>query len=306
MRLVKLCLPALLTAALLPCPPARAAEQGTTHEYCGTNIPPDQATGFVALPEGDVFCPLLADPKAPHSYISYVRGSSTSAFGTDLLSVGIADHFGMARWNGPRPGEGFQIGLEGAVFAQFDLLTQSYDLINADYIFGIPMTFRWRDLSARVRVYHQSSHLGDEFVLRTRIPRENFSFESTEGILSYDAGPLRLYGGGEYLLHSQPQRLLSWQVHGGAELRQREGALYRGKVTSVRLVAGGDVKAVQYIEWEPQYSAIAGFEFSDTRPTMHAARHWSVLGHYYYGPSPYSQFFRSDVTYYGVGVHFAL
>ena len=39
---------------------------------------------------------------------------------------------------------------------------------------------------------------------------------------------------------------------------------------------------------------------------LHASRRWSLLGHYYDGPSPYGQFFRSGVTYYGVGLHFAL
>src|SRR5262245_38331266 len=60
------------------------------YDYCGTTIPPDEATGFVPLPEGDVFCPLLADPKAGYSFVSYVRGTSSSALGTDLGSVGIA------------------------------------------------------------------------------------------------------------------------------------------------------------------------------------------------------------------------
>src|SRR5262249_16452935 len=215
----------LLTAiTALTCCSAGAEAQVGPREYCGTNIPPDEATGFVPLPEGDVFCPLLADPKAAHSYVAYVRGTSSSPFGTDLASFGIGDHFAFARWNGARPGEGIQVGLEGSVVAQLDLNTESHDLINADYVLGLPVTWRWRVLSGRLRAYHQSSHLGDEFVLRSRIPRENFAFESGEGILSADAGPLRVYAGGEYVIHSFPTRLPGWIVHGGMELRQRAGA----------------------------------------------------------------------------------
>src|SRR5262249_8803445 len=161
-------------------------------EYCGTNIPPDEATGVVALPEGDVFCPLIADPKAVYSYIAYVRGSSTSPLGTDLGSVGVGDRFGLVRFGGPRPGGGLRVTLEGGVFAQFDLNTPSDDLINADYVIGLPLTYRRGPFSTRLRFYHQSSHLGDEFVLRSRIPRENFSFQSAEAIMSVDAGPLRV------------------------------------------------------------------------------------------------------------------
>jgi len=124
-------------------------------------------------------------------------------------------------------------------------------------------------------------------------------------VLSGDVGPIRVYGGGEYLIHTIPDNLANWVGHAGLELRQREGALYRGKITSVRLVAAGDVKSVEYIDWEPAYSAVAGLEFSDSRESSHAMRRWSVLGHYYYGPSPYSQFF-AEVEYYGLAVHFSL
>jgi hypothetical protein len=292
-------------AVALSCP-ARGDERETPHEYCGTNIPPDEAMGFVPLPEGDVFCPLIADPKAAYSFVSYVRGTSSSPLGTDLGSVGVGDRFGLVRWGGPRPGEGLQISLEGGVFAQFDLDAPSYDLINADYLIGAPVTFRWRGLSARVRLYHQSSHLGDEFVLRSRIQRENFAFQSAEGMLSLDAGPLRVYAGGEHMFNGTPSSVETELLHGGVELRQRASALRFGPVASVRLVAAADVKAVEDLDWETALSVRAGFEISRAHETQHASRRWSILAHYYDGPSPYGQFFRSNVRYYGAGLHFAL
>src|SRR5262249_37146868 len=171
---------------------------------------------------------------------------------------------------------------------------------------GLPVTFRRNRFSGRMRVYHQSSHLGDEFVLRSRIPRENFAFQSAEGMLSFDGGPLRVYAGGEYLFNATPSTVETWLDHGGLRLRQREGALQLGKIASVRLVAAGDAKSVEDLDWETAFSAIAGFEISRPREEGHASRRWSVLGHYYDGPAPYSQFFRSNVRYYGVGLHFAL
>jgi hypothetical protein len=33
---------------------------------------------------------------------------------------------------------------------------------------------------------------------------------------------------------------------------------------------------------------------------------FSALLEYYTGPSPYGQFFQSDVTFIGVGIHFSL
>ena len=299
-----------LLSALWPAASGAQEEDSTTAEirqYCGTNIPPDEALGFVPLPEGDVFCPLLADPKAASSYLSYVRGASTSPFGTDLASVAVADRFGLLRWGGPHPGEGLQISLQGGVFAQFDMNTQSYDLINADYTVGLPITYRLGRTSWRLRFYHQSSHLGDEFLLRSRIPRENFAFQSGEALLSLDSGPLRVYGGGEIVFNSTPRTVNTNVIHAGAEVRQRDSAVRLGSLAGVRLVGAVDAKAVEDLDWHVAYSARAGIEISRGGDgVMHAERRWSILGQYYDGPSPYGQFFRDDITYYGVGIHFSL
>jgi hypothetical protein len=161
-------------------------------------------------------------------------------------------------------------------------------------------------VSTRLRVYHQSSHLGDEYLLRSgTVQRENFSFEAGEALLSGDIGFVRLYGGGEYVFSARPTKgVITHVVHGGIELRQKNRALYLGSVASVRFVAALDVKAVQVLEWEPAYSARAGFEIGRARPTQHVARRWSVLGEYYSGRSPYGQFYHDDIRYYGIGLHF--
>lgn len=285
---------------------AQEEDEPDIHQYCGTNIPPDEALGFVPLPEGDVFCPLLADPKSGNTYVAYVRGTSASPFGTDLGTLGVTENFGLMRWGGPHPGEGFQIGLQGGVFAQFDFNQPSYDLINADYVVGIPLTYRRGAASWRLRLYHQSSHLGDEFLLRSRIQRENFAFQSVEAIFSADGGPIRIYAGGEMVFSGTPDLVETQIIHGGVELRQRESALRLGALAGIRLIAAVDFKSVEDLDWRIATSARAGLEISRPKETAHAARQWSILGQYYDGPSPYGQFFRDDVRYYGVGLHFSL
>src|SRR5689334_19300840 len=117
---------------------------------CGVGIPASEASGYVPLPRGDVFCPLLADPKGQRSFVSYLRETDENGV-TDLGSVGISDMFGLLRVGGSKPGNGLQISLAGSVFAQFDLNSASYDLINADYIIGIPITIRASGFSLRIR-----------------------------------------------------------------------------------------------------------------------------------------------------------
>ena len=275
---------------------------------CAVGIPQSEASGYVPLPRGDVFCPLLADPKGQRSFVSYLHETSDQG-DINLGSVGISDAFALLRIGGPKPGDGFQISLAGSVFAQFDLDSSSYDLVNADYIIGLPMTFRRQAFSMRFRLYHQSSHLGDEFLLRENNPkfvRENLSFEAAEMILSLDGGPFRIYGGGEYLLRRDPKDLERYVAHGGIELRPARRLVRFGTVAGVRFVAGGDVKASEEQDWKPAVSVRTGFEFDRPRDTDPPGRRWGLLFEAYTGPSPYGQFFRNQVRYFGAGIHFTL
>jgi hypothetical protein len=199
-----------------------------------------------------------------------------------------------------------QFGAAGAVFAQFDLNTPSFELVNADYILAFPLTFRINAFSGRARFYHQSSHLGDEFLLRPDPPeRENLSFEAAELLLSFDARALRVYGGGEYYFSRDPVTLPQRLFHGGVELRPRLRTQF-GPLAVARPLAAVDVKLVEDSTWQTGVSVRAGFEFSRPNESEVRARRWSILGEFYDGPSPYGQFLRSKVRLTGVGVHFAL
>jgi hypothetical protein len=298
--------------ALLPPRPLAAQEEpapGATERSapgrCAAGITEEEAIGYHPLPRGDVFCPLLADPKGLRSFASYLRGDADE-FADNVASVGISDAFGLVRFGGRRPGNGVQVSLGGGVFAQFDLGTNSYDLINADYVIGLPVTVRVGGSSARLRVYHQSSHLGDEFLLRADRPeRENLSFEALELLLSQDVGALRVYAGGEYFLNREPRTLPLKLGHAGAELRP-QASLRFGNLGTARLVVASDVKAVAEREWEVGVSARAGIEVGRAREGTVPSRRWSLLYEFYDGPSPYGQFFQNDVRLMGVGFHFSL
>lgn len=281
--------------------------QSRAIERCGLRIPTSEQKGYAGLPSGDVFCPLMADPKGLHSFLSYQRTVGEDDLLSTIGSVGIADQFGIARWNGSTPGNGVQLSLAGGIFAQFDLGTPSYDLLNADYIVGLPLTIRKDAFSMRLRVYHQSSHLGDEFLLRSEDPdRVNLSFEAAEAIVSVEGPLLRLYGGGELLFHKSPDELETYVAHGGAELRPLNSAISLGSAGGIRPVAAIDLKASQEQEWKPSISIRAGIEFERTRDADPPSRRWSLLFESYRGPSPYGQFFAQKIQYFGIGAHFQL
>lgn len=307
MRSVPNRLVSALAASMLVAATAHA-QDATAASYparCGAGVPASEGRGYVPLPRGDVFCPLLADPKATRSFVVYQRGSATD-FAADIGAVGIADQFGFFRVAGSRTGDGVQLGVAGAVFAQFDLGAPSYDLLNADYLIGLPLTLRSGAFSARVRVYHQSSHLGDEFLLRPDPPeRENLSFEAAELLLSQDAGAVRVYVGGEHYFRRTPASLPEQLLHGGVELRPR-AELRAGRVAAARLVAAVDVKAVRDTAWTTGVNVRAGIEVGRPRDGDLPGRRWSLLAEFYDGPSPYGQFHRNHVRLTGLGFHFTL
>ncbi|NWG86576.1 MAG: DUF1207 domain-containing protein [Hydrogenophilaceae bacterium] len=247
------------------------------------------------FPEGELFLPLIADPKQAQFFIAAGRLDGPTA-DTTLGVVGFGETFGFHRLEGKNPGDGLQIGISGALFAQFNLEAPSTDLVNADYTIGLPITYRHAPWSARLRLYHQSSHLGDEFLLRVQPERVNLSFESLELLLSYEWPEWRGYFGGEYFLHRDPTDLDRAGLHGGLEYRGTGKVLGSG-----RLIGGLDIKSWEEHGWSPDASLKAGLEFGTPRPGNRRLR---IMGEYYQGHSPYGQFYRDEITYYGLGMYF--
>ena len=56
-----------------------------------------------------------------------------------------------------------ELGIQAGVFAIFDLDSQSFDLIYADYLVGIPFTIKRGNFANRTHIFHQSYRLGDEY-----------------------------------------------------------------------------------------------------------------------------------------------
>ena len=261
-----------------------------------------------AFPDNDVFRPPLADLKQPRFFASFqairVRNPAPEqniGSSVNVGSVGFGENFGLlGRRNGC---DGWQVGILAGVFAQFNLDSSSEDLINADYVIGIPWSWRSGLISTRMRFYHQSSHLGDEFLLgNPGISPVEFSFEEMEGLLSLDIpdGWARVYAGGGYLVHTKP-KLDPLKVQWGLELR---GPTYKASVFGAFLpdlrvvpIMGADFKTFQELNWALNTNLVAGLELY----RVSGSRRFRVLVNYYYGYNPYGQFFRQKVETVGIG-----
>jgi hypothetical protein len=249
----------------------------------------------IPLPASDLFEPVLADPKEPHFYTSY-RWYDIPGDTVRMAAVGFGERFGFIRQPGDKPGDGWQLSIAGGVLAQFNLDAPSADLVNADYIIGLPITYRRGPLSARLRVYHQSSHLGDEFLLNNQPERINLSYESIEFIGSYDYRNWRVYGGGEYIFHREPNDLKPGVLHTGIEYL---GPLQMWKIG--RVVAGIDLKNYEHHDWNTDFSINIGVEFGRRHLEQRRVR---VLFETFKGFAPHGQFYEDKIDYAGVRVVF--
>lgn len=253
---------------------------------------PETAPAVELLPAQELFRPLIADPRQPQFSIRY-QYYDTPADTFNAANVSFGDYFGFAERTWGDTGIS-QLGLQGAVFALFNLDSQSFDLVNADYWIGLPVTYRSGAWSFLGRIYHQSSHLGDEFLLgQPATSRINLSYEDLEILGSYDWQNLRFYGGGGYVLHSEPE-LERGHLQLGVEFRWPH--VYRG----LDLLAAFDSQAADERDWSRNNSIQAGFGFTRRN------RQIRLMLEHFDGFSPNGQFYTDRLRYTGLGVYFDL
>ena len=274
-----------------PTPPAPVASQPTAPAP-PLRVLSEWQTGL--LPGGSLFKPLVADPRWPHFAASYQHHLRDILL-KDAASVSFGETFALYR---DRLGRGWwEVGVQAGVFAVFDLGSPSKDLVNADYLVAIPVSYRYSDLSMMLRFFHQSSHLGDEFLLRTKSNRINLSYESVDLKASYDIGDVgRIYAGAGFLFDQEPSNLDPWSIQYGVELTSPWPPRDKGW----RPIVAVDMQHREENGWSADFSARGGVQLDGVLAT----RNMQLLIEYFKGRSPNGQFYRDKIEYIGLGTHF--
>jgi hypothetical protein len=279
---------ALLAATLAQ---AQAAPQETFRLDCRYTRPsedPDTPARTVFLPDDDIVTPPMADPREPRMALAirqerfigppFVSGGVDETITAGFVRAG--GHFGLVGRRREGSCNGWQTGIFGGASAQFNLDAARRDLIATDFVIGVQLSARKRGLSARFRVYHQSSHFGDEFLVHNPdVEPMEFGFEAIDGLISLDGSGWRLYAGGGYIFFAfaEPDSKL---LQAGLELRRRSDD------GGFRPVAAADVIALSSRDWGTTTSIAAGFEW--TSPA--AVRRMRTLVVFVDGFTPHGQF----------------
>jgi hypothetical protein len=276
----------------------QATAEDTSQDSTSTSTPELLSTGL--LPDGHLFKTLLADPRWAHFSASYRSYQNDNFDGRNIAAVSFGETIPVYRQTVGSSRVQWEAGLQAGVFSDFNLDSASSDLVNTDFIASLYSSLRSGRFSAFGRLYHQSSHLGDEFLLRqdANFRRVNLSYEGLDLKLSYElpAG-FRLYGGGGGIFDTEPDTLEPWMVQYGAEFRSP----WRLEFAALRPVVAVDVKNFEENSWNTDVSARAGFEFENLGL---GGRKLQLLLEYFNGYSPSGQFYGDKIEYVGLGAHY--
>lgn len=182
----------------------------------------EDTVGGVWFPMNSVlFQPLVADPRQVTNagsvrFNDSVIGQHVGGviFGNDFIFFRWLD---VLRWHGDA-----DIGIETGVFSVFDLDHPKAGMVNSDFYVSLLLTYAVNKWSYRFRLWHLSSHLGDEFLLSNPgFERKNLSDNGIDLFASWQPTPaLRLYLGlGDIIWRDKEFYTHPFYVEFGSEIR---------------------------------------------------------------------------------------
>ncbi|MGB5809325.1 MAG: DUF1207 domain-containing protein [Polyangiales bacterium] len=255
---------------------------------------PQATREVLVFPRVSLFAPLAADPRWPRFAIGYLHYFDDPQFS----NVGVAEagaSIAIVQRDARRRGR-WELGLQGGIFSVFDFGAPSNDLVNADYLGAVTFSYALDSLVFLTRFFHQSSHLGDEFLLNNEVDRVNLSFEELDVLVSYSPrGWARVYGGMGAIVRIEPSNLDRWLFQLGAEFRP----ITSKSKHRVQLLTGVNLESWQQNDWIPDAAFIVGATLD---PVGESSYRVDFLVRYYIGRSPNGQFFTDRIQTLGPAV----
>ena len=278
MRAIRLLCLAAAAVAIQPLAPSAVDAQDVQRFFPGRRYLPR----LVAAPREPVTAAKLVMPfETPSRFGSILEGEADLGASVPLLVLA-----------GTSLDDAVVLGVEGGVFATFNMETKERDLITTDWVFTVPVVLHHEGHWLQVRYFHTSAHLGDEYAERFNVERIVYARDAVETIAYLNpVGDLGLYGGARWSFRVDPPEDKRWAVRGGLEYEDPS-------VRTFRAYGAADVELDQQYGWDPRLNLQVGVRVYTPRDrsTIRIALEFRT------GPSPQGQFGGEHTTHVALGV----
>jgi hypothetical protein len=255
----------------------------------------------------ELFLPLIADPRAATYSIGYRSGDRV--IGVKTIGVSLGDDFPIYRWLDVFWSGDIQVGIEAGIWSVFNMdpnpnLANGWgELVNTDFYVGIPITFATGPWSFRLRGYHISCHLGDEYMVdHPGVVRLNPSIEAIDFFASYQATEaVRLFVGPGCVVHSDPT--FKWQpmyIEYGTEARFLGSKFMKQRLYGTCFIALF-WRNEQQLDYDFDGTYRAGYEFSKLQGI---GRKFRFYVGYHHGYSLEGQFQKMRTHYFEYNINY--
>lgn len=250
--------------------------------------------GPKAFPLGnELFHRLLADPRQAQTSLRYYRLE-----GQDVGDVALGNTWGMRRWHLGKDGQwAVQSDVEGMGYSRFRLSGSINEFQTIDFFANLPVEIRRGGASGRLTLFHESSHLGDDYFRRTKDAGFRYSIEGVRGVLSFEPFDIaRFYGGSSYLLHAIPS-LRRGTFQAGLELKTPD---LRWMQYPCWLYLAEDLQSKEQAQWNLSSNTELGFRIAFPG----TPRSLRIHGGYFTGHSEFGQFLARKENFFNLGTSF--
>jgi hypothetical protein len=244
-------------------------------------------------PAHELFAPLQADPSELN--FSFQFGFPVSH--TSIARIDVGDYLGIYRWALGDVGA-LQLNVGGSINTRFDA-TAAHNLQVIDFYGNVPLDLHIGWFTSRSLFYHDSSHLGDDYLRDTGLVSQNNSWEAWREILSAQVSKaFRIYGGYQQAIHTKPEWSGRRAVQGGAEIY-----FNTSDKSFWHPYWANDLQAWARSNWDLTWISQFGFKTGDK---FSNGRGISYFVQYKAGPRSEGQFYQNKETIWGAGLKFVL
>jgi hypothetical protein len=266
--------------------PSGRSERPRVH---GPTVPLGGTYELTLLPGSHLYPRYLADPRQPmmRAQIVGVLENDTPQTGSPLYEFALGASYALLRLHpAGEPEHGVELGLHAGLIVQFDP-GAAYDGIGWDGFYGLGTTSRMSDeFAVKLAYQHQSSHIVDEYLLKTGRRRIRYTREELVlGVMVDPSKHVRVYTELAYAFHLGAAELAPWRTESGVEFRYRFA-----------------YAAVDFTFWDegnfrPTTTVQGGLIYE--RPGV--GRRYGIFGQYERGRSKFGEFYQDRFEAFSAG-----